>query len=372
MRLCIIVVLSVGLCAARSASQSSGSLQFYVVDVEGGKSMLVVSPSGESLLVDTGNIGDGAHRDASRILAAARDAGLQRIDHLITTHWHRDHVGAMAIVARQLPIGEFIDHGANIQPDKKVDAFLQHTYPQLYRTSRHTVAKPGDTIPLAGVDVRVLASAGESIATPVSGTGVPNPYCADFTRGSDKNTENIQSIGLLFVFGRFRAVDLGDLTVNKGYQLMCPVNPVGTVDLLMVSHHGQPAGNSQVLIHALDPRVAIMNNGTRKGGQPSVMTLLYTAPRLEDLWQLHASQLSGQEYTVPGLFVANSWDRPQLAMPIAPLDPADRGLGTPPAHEGPAYWIKVSAHLDGSFAITNGRNGFSKVYRPTVDAGSPP
>jgi beta-lactamase superfamily II metal-dependent hydrolase len=370
MRLCIIVVLSVGLFAARPASQPSERLQIYVVDVEGGKAMLVVSPSGESLLVDTGNIGDDARRDASRILAAAGDAGLQRIDHLITTHWHRDHVGAMALVARQLPIGEFIDHGANIQPDPVVDAFLRDTYPPLYRKSRHTVVNPGDTIPLAGVDVRVLTSAGESIRTPVSGTGVPNPYCADFKRGSDANTENIQSIGLLFTFGRFRAIDLADLTVNKGFQLMCPVNPVGTVDLLMVSHHGQPPGNSQVLIHAIDPRVAIMNNGTRKGGQPAVMKLLYTAPRLEDLWQLHASQLSGQEYTVPGLFVANSWDRPQLAMPIAPLEPAGRGHGAAPAHDGPAYWIKVSAHQDGTFAITNGRNGFAKVYRPSANAVS--
>ena len=368
MRLSIIVLLSVALTAARPASQTSESLQIYVVDVEGGKAMLVVSPSGESLLVDSGNIGEGAQRDAGRILAAARDAGLQRIDHLITTHWHRDHVGAMALVARQLPIGEFIDHGANVQPDPVIDAFLLHTYPQLYRKSRHTVVKPGDTIPLAGVDLRVLTSAGESIRTVMSGTGVPNPYCADFKRGSDANTENTQSIGLLFVFGRFRAVDLGDLTVNKEFQLMCPVNPVGTVDLFMVSHHGQPGGNSQVLIHAIESRVAIMNNGTRKGGQPAVMNVIYTAPRLEDLWQLHASQLSGQEYTVPGLFVANHWDRPQLAMPIAPLQQAGLGLGAPPAHDGPAYWIKVSARQDGSFAIMNGRNGFSKTYRPRADA----
>ena len=369
MRLPIIVLLSVALTAAKPAPQTSDSLQIYVVDVEGGKATLVVSPSGESLLVDTGNIGEGATRDAGRILAAARDAGIQRIDHLITTHWHRDHVGAMALVARQLPIGEFIDHGANMQPDPMIDAFLQHTYPQLYRKSRHTVVKPGDTIPFAGVDLRVLTSAGESIRTAVSGTGVSNPYCADFKRGSDANTENIQSIGLLFVFGRFRMVDLGDLTVNKEFQLMCPVNPVGTVDLFMVSHHGQLGGNSQVLIHAIESRVAIMNNGTRKGGQPAVMKVIHTAPRMEDLWQLHASQLSGQEYTVPGLFVANHWDSPPLAMPIAPLQPAGRGLGPPPAHNGPAaYWIKVSARQDGSFAVMNGRNGFSKTYGPGADA----
>src|SRR5206468_9559681 len=161
-------------------------------------------------------------------------------DHLITTHWHRDHVGAMALVARHLPVGEFIDHGANVQPDAVIDAFLQQTYPQLYRKSSHTVVKPGDTIPLGDVEVRMLTSAGESIRTAVSATGVANPYCADFRQGSHANTENTQSIGLLYVFGRFRALDLGDLTVNKEFQLMCPVNPVGTVDLFMVSHHGQP------------------------------------------------------------------------------------------------------------------------------------
>jgi competence protein ComEC len=365
-RFSVIVLLSAALTATGPVSRTSASLQMYVVDVEGGKAMLVVSPSGESLLVDTGNIGQDARRDAGRILAAASDAGLQRIDHLITTHWHRDHVGAMALVARRLPIGEFIDHGANIQPDPVIDAFLLHTYPQLHRTSRRAVVKPGDTIPFGDVEVRVLTSAGESIRAAVSGTGVPNPYCADFKRGSDANTENTQSIGLLFVFGRFRAIDLGDLTVNKEFQLMCPVNPVGTVDLFMVSHHGQPGGNSPVLIHAIESRVAIMNNGTRKGGQPAVMKVIDTAPRLEDLWQLHASQLSGQEYTVQGLFVANHWDRPQLAMPIAPLQPAGRRLGAPPAHDGPAHWIKISAREDGSFTIVNGRNGFSKTYRTRV------
>ena len=354
MRLCIVLLLA-------SALTMPERLQIYVVDVEGGKAMLVVSPTGESLLVDTGNVEAGAQRDASRILAAVHDAGLHHIDHLVTTHWHRDHFGGMALLTRHIAIREFIDHGANIQPDPVVDAFLRQTYPVLYRTAKHTVAVPGDTIPLGDIDIRVVASAGNMIQMPPS-DGTPNPYCAAFRRRADVVTENSQSIGLVFSFGGFRMVDLADLTANKQFELMCPANPVGLVDVLMVTHHGQPPGNTDVLVHAIEPRVAIMNNGPRKGGQPEVMTTIHTAPGLEDLWQLHASELSGQEYTVPGLFIANGSDTPQHAMAIAPLRPAQSRNSAPP-HNGTAHWIKLSAYRDGSFAVTNTRNGFSKTYR---------
>jgi competence protein ComEC len=353
-RLCVVLLLT-------SVLATPESLQIYVVDVEGGKAMLVVSPTGESLLVDTGNVGAGARRDAERILAAIHDAGLHQIDHLVTTHWHRDHFGGMAALARQITVREFIDHGANVQRDPLVDAFLHETYPLLYRTAKHTVAVPGNTIPVGDVDVRVVAAAGNTIRTaPAAGT--PNRHCAAFSRRADVPTENSQSIGLVFSFGRFRMVDLGDLTANKQFELMCPANPVGAVDVLMVTHHGQPPGNTDVLVHAVEPRIAIMNNGLRKGGQPEVMTTIHTAPGLEDLWQLHASELSGQEYTVPGLFIANGSDRPQPAMPIAPRRVAPSGDGAP-VHNGRAFWIKLSAYTDGSFAVTNTRNGFSKMYR---------
>ena len=364
MRLCIVLLLA-------SALTMPERLQIYVVDVEGGKAMLVVSPTGESLLVDTGNVEAGAQRDASRILAAVHDAGLHHIDHLVTTHWHRDHFGGMALLTRHIAIREFIDHGANIQPDPVVDAFLRQTYPVLYRTAKHTVAVPGDTIPLGDIDIRVVASAGNMIQMPPS-DGTPNPYCAAFRRRADVVTENSQSIGLVFSFGGFRMVDLADLTANKQFELMCPANPVGLVDVLMVTHHGQPPGNTDVLVHAIEPRVAIMNNGPRKGGQPEVMTTIHTAPGLEDLWQLHASELSGQEYTVPGLFIANGSDTPQHAMAIAPLRPAQSRDSAPPAHNRTAYWIKLSAYRDGSFAVTNTRNGFSKTYRARTGVPFPP
>ena len=365
-----IAVLS-GLMASFTFAQtrSAKTLDIYVVDVEGGNATLFVPPSGESVLIDTGNVGPAAARDAARIQAAMKDAGIQQIDHLITTHWHGDHFGGMAEVASRVTIKEFIDHGGNVQPAQAADDFLQKTYPGLYAKAKHTVARPGDKVPVAGLDWRIVASAGEHITTALQGApgaGKPNPYCSGFQPQEVDKTENAQSVGSHITFGKFRVLHLGDLTWNKEFDLMCPQNRVGTVDLWIVSHHGQAISNSPVLAHAIQARVAIMNNGTRKGGQPEAMKIIHSAPGLEDLWQVHFSQLSGQEYTVPGMFIANSIDEPQNAVPIAPIPAPQPGPGAPPApvHNGTAYWIKVSAQQDGTFTITNGRNGFSKTYRP--------
>jgi len=254
-----------------------------------------------------------------------------------------------------------------VQPGELADKFLQTTYPQLYAQAKHTVAKPGDRISMSGIDVRVVTSAGEMIKTPLPGAGAPNPYCASFKPG-ENNAEDPESVGVYMTFGKFRTAHLGDLTKNKEFELMCPNNRLGTVDVLLGLHHGQSSSNSEVLVHALHPRVAIMNNGTRKGGEPDVMRTVHSSPGLEDLWQLHFSVLSGQEYTVPGMFIANTTDDLQATMPIAPLPPPQPGPGTPPApiHNGTAYWIKLSAQQDGTFTVTNARNGFSKTYRATL------
>ena len=356
----LIGVLSIALLSA----QTRTTLDIYLVDVEGGNATLFVAPSGESLLIDTGNGGAGAMRDADRILAATKDAGLNQINHLITTHYHGDHFGAMSEVASRIPIRNFIDHGPNVQPTQATDDFLQKVYPQLYATSKHTIAKPGDKIELKGLDARVVASAGQMIASPVPGAGSRNPYCAAYKAKDPDPGENAQSVGTHFTFGRFKTVHLGDLTWNKESDLMCPTNRLGAVDLFIVSHHGQAISNSEVLVHALAPRVAIMNNGTRKGGQPDAMKVMYSSPGLEDLWQIHFSLLSGQEYTVPGMFIANGVDQQPDAMPIAAIAAPAPGPGAapPPVHNGPAHWIKVSAREDGSFTVTNARNGFSKTY----------
>jgi competence protein ComEC len=363
------LALSVAFPAAQTRAVKT--LDIYIVDVEGGNATLLVSPSGESLLIDTGNAGAAAVRDAERIMAAVKDAGLVRIDHLITTHWHGDHFGGMTELAARVPIRDFIDHGPNVQPGAAADEFLQKMYPQLFAKAKHTVATPGMKIPVAGLEVLVVTSAGETIKAALPGAGGANSYCASFKPG-ENNAEDPMSVGTHVTFGKFRTIHLGDLTKNKEFELMCPNNRIGTVDVLLGLHHGVDTSNSEVLVHALRPRVAIMNNGTRTGGQPEVMKTLHASPGLESVWQMHFSQLSGQEYTVPGMFIANLIDEPLAAMPVGPIAAPQPGPGAPPAplHNGTAYWIKVSAQPDGSFTVTNGRNGFNKNYQVGLKPGT--
>jgi competence protein ComEC len=374
MRAPMTIVLAVVSATVLLAAQvpAAKSLNIYVVDVEGGNATLFVAPSGESVLVDAGNGGAAAARDADRIMAAIADAGLKQLDALITTHWHGDHYGGIPGLAARIPIRNFVDHGPNVQPAAAADEFLQKLYPTIYGKTRHTVVKPGDRIPIAGLDWRIVTSAGDAIKTPLPGAGRPNPYCASFKPQEVDKGENAQSVGSVITFGKFRVAYLGDLTWNKEFDLMCPNNRIGTVDLFVVSHHGQAISNSEVLVHAIQPRVAIMNNGTRKGGQPEAMRIIHSAPGLEDLWQVHFSLLSGQEYTVPGVFISNMIDEQQAAMPVAAMAAPAPGPGAPPppAHNGQAHWIKVSAQPDGSFSVTNQRNGFGKTYRANLRTGT--
>jgi len=351
--------------ANAQAPTARTTLDIYVIDVEGGNATLFVPPSGVSVLMDTGNVApDAAKRDAARIMAAVKDAGLTQIDHLITTHWHGDHFGGMAELAAQVPIRHYIDHGDNVQPQPANTEFLTNVYPGLVAKALRTIVKPGDTIPVAGLDWQIVASAKQTITSPLRGAGQANPYCSSYTAQEDDPTENAQSVSSVIGFGRFRTVHLGDLTWNKEFDLMCPMNRIGTADLFIVSHHGQPVSNAPVLVHAIKPRVAIINNGTRKGGQPDAMRIINAAPGLEDVWQIHFSQLSGQEYTQPGMFIANMLDEPLPAMPVQPIAAPAPGptAPPPPAHNGPAYWFKIQAKQDGSFTVTNQRNGFSKTY----------
>ena len=237
-----------------AAAQTRTTLDIYVVDVEGGNATLFVAPSGESLLIDTGNVAPAAAtRDAGRIMLAAKDAHLTQIDNLIITHWHGDHYGGLAELAKQIPIRNFIDHGPNTQPAPAVDELpWPKVYPQLYASSKHTVVKPGDKIAVAGLDVQVVASAGETIKTPLPGAGAPNPACASF-KPKQANAEDPMSVGIHVTFGKFRTIHLGDLTVNKEFELMCPNNRIGTVDLFLGLHHGQDSSNSEVMIHAAHP-----------------------------------------------------------------------------------------------------------------------
>jgi beta-lactamase superfamily II metal-dependent hydrolase len=354
------------LTAVSAAAQGARTtLDIYTIDVEGGNATLFVNPAGESLLIDTGNL-NGAVRDAERIVAAAKDAGLTQIDRLITTHWHADHYGGMAELEKRIPIREYMDHGPNQQPAEAADRFLADVYPQLVAKAKRTMLKAGDKIPMRGMDITVVTSNGETIQNrPLRGAGRPNPACAGFV-GGQNNIEDPLSVGIHVNFGRFRTLHVGDITKNKERDLMCPNNPIGQIDVFLGLHHGQASSNSPVIVHGVAPRVGIMNNGTRKGGEPETMMTIASSPGFEDLWQIHFSQLTGQEFTQPGMFIANLTDEPLQAMPLQPVLAAALGPmpPPPPAHNGPAYWIKVSAQTDGTFTVTNQRNNFSKTYVP--------
>jgi competence protein ComEC len=345
------IVVAFVVSAAIVGAQSK-TLDIYIVDVEGGNATLFVTPSGEAVLIDTGNGGANAARDAGRIQDVLKDAGVTRIDALVTSHWHGDHMGALGELAGRVPISHYLDHGGNVQPSPAVDPFLKDTYPGLIARAKHTVVKAGDALTLKSVDWRFVTSAGETIQAPLSGGGLPNPNCAGFKPHTVNpvsgqpvgSTEDEHSVGSHVTFGRFRALYLADFPWNKEFEIVCPANRLGTVDFLLVSRHGQHSSNSEAFVHAVRPRVAAINNGIRKGGQPETMRVLHASPGLEDLWQLHVAQLSGAEYAVPGLFAANVGDDPQ---------------------HSPAHWIKVSAQADGSFTVTNSRNGFTKRYATT-------
>src|SRR5579871_1506932 len=236
------IIVALLLSTASASAQQRNTLDIYVVDVEGGNATLFVTPAGESVLIDTGNL-NGALRDAGRIMDAVRDAHLTQIDHLILTHYHADHFGGMEELSKQIPIREFIDHGPNVQPGAGAD-WERDVYPRLYGKAKHTVAKPGDRIALKGVDWRIIASAGAVIpAATLPGAGQPNPECARF-QPFDNNMEDPMSVASYIRFGKFRTAHLGDLTRNMEYTLMCPVTRLPPVDLFLGLHHGVESSNS--------------------------------------------------------------------------------------------------------------------------------
>ena len=256
-----------------------------------------------------------------------------------------------------------------VQPQPAADEFLQKVYPALYAKAKHTVAKPGDTIAVAGLDWRIVSVGGRrSLKHAAAGRGQAESATArPSSRRIPIPTENAQSVGSHVTFGKFRVAHLGDLTWNKEFELMCPTNRIGTVDLFIVSHHGQPISNSpKCWCTRSQPRVAIMNNGTRKGGQPDAMKIIYSSPGLEDLWQMHFSLLSGQEYTVPGMFIANPVDEQPAAMPMAADAAAAAGAGRAARRlptTGRRTGSRCRRRQDGTFTVTNARNGFSKTYK---------
>jgi len=351
-----------GLSAQGAAGAPSRTLDIYIVDTEGGKAALYVTPSGETVLIDTGNPGA---RDLDRIVEVFKVAGVTKIDHLISTHYHQDHVGGLAALAQRIPVAHYIDHGANVENPEQVSGFRAR-YDSILSKAKHTVARPGDRVAVTGLDWRIVQSAGKSIATPLAGAGASNAAaCARFEHKPDaaRPDDNSQSVGSVITFGRFRVLDLGDLLWNNEHDLVCPRNMVGAIDLYMVTHHGLASSGSPTLVHAVRPRVAVMQNGTRKGGAPATFTTLRTSPGLEDVWTLHWSYAAGVEHNSPGALIANVDSTATIASVLTAAPGAQPTPPSDPAH-APAHYIKISARRDGSFTVTNSRNGFSKAYGP--------
>jgi len=325
---------------AAPAPVAQKPLQIYFVDVEGGQATLFVTPKGESLLIDTGWPGNGG-RDANRIAAAAKNAGIQKIDFVLITHYHDDHVGGAPQLAAKIPVGTFIDHGENRETSDAGASRVFAAYQQLLSSGKykHMIAKPGEVLPITGMQVRVVTADGALIERPLpGGGGKENANCANAEKPPVDTTENPRSLGTLITFGKLRVLDLGDLTADKEMELMCPMNKIGAVDIYVVSHHGWLQSGSAVLVHAITPRVAIMDNGAKKGGSPSAWDVIEKSPGLEDLWQLHYSEEGGDAHNVAAAFVAN-------------LQGPDAG-----------NYLKVTASTDGSFEVFNSRTRETKKY----------
>jgi competence protein ComEC len=342
-------VTSIAPAGTLSGNVASKSLQIYFIDVEGGQSTLIVTPTHKAILIDTGYAGSGIGfkpadpakaRDANRIVTAARDAGISRIDYLLITHFHDDHDGGVRELSQLMPIDTFVDHGAP-SPDvasntgvEQLDAF--GVYASVRSGSRHLQPIPGARLPLKDLDVTVVSSAGSTLIKPLPQAGSRNARCADHAPAARDPYENPRSTGVVVRYGKFRFLDVGDLSGQPLFNLVCPKDLIGPVDVYLVAHHGGPDVADPATFAAFEPRVAIMNNGMKKGGARVTYEALHAATSLEDVWQLHRSDDAGDS-NYPAINVAN-------------LD------------ESTAHWIKLVAREDGSFQVFNQRTNRWQSY----------
>ena len=340
-------VAAQGSAQAKKADAGNNGLRIYFVDVEGGQSTLFVAPDGESLLVDTGSPdpkSPNAPRDAGRIAAMCKQAGVTKIDNLLITHYHSDHVGGLPQLVAMVPVGRFIDHGVN-----REDATVQGSAPTIagydaYQKvlaeshADHLTVKPGDVLPVKAMHVEVVSADGKEIQKALAVGGEQNAACAASPTKELENSENDRSIGMVITFGKLRILDLGDLTWAQERPLMCPVDKLGKVDVYIVSHHGLDRSGSPALVDAIAPRVAIMDNGGRKGDAPTTFETIEGSSRLQDLWQLHTAEGNDAKHNVAESHIAN-------------LPGPDAG-----------HYLELIARADGSISVMNSRTGQSVQY----------
>jgi competence protein ComEC len=322
---------------AGRAQANAKHLLIYSIDVEGGQSTLLVSPTGASLLVDTG-WPDHNGRDADRITAAMHDAGISKIDYLLITHYHADHVGGVPNLVARVPVGEFLDHGPN-REDSDTTRQGYAAYLKAIAGRPRRIVHPGDTIAIPGLSVIVLTADGAHIGAIPGIKPVPNPYCASEPAWPADPSENARSAGILVTYGRFRFLDLGDLTKAKEIALVCPDNPIPPIDLYLVNHHGMDLSNSRALVDAIHPRVAIMNNGAHKAGMPEAWQTVHDSAGMQALYMLHTAEGSDAAHNSPEALIAN-----------------------PKGSAADGAYFKVVAWPSGNFSVTNSRTGVTRMY----------
>jgi beta-lactamase superfamily II metal-dependent hydrolase len=336
---CLIVPVLLALPLSAALAQIRDTLDIFVIDTEGGEAVLYIAPTGEAMLYDTGR-----PETFNRIRALIEQEQIPVLDIVIVSHYHGDHVGGAGDLP-SLPVRnfrQFIDHGTyttEVQPNQSVNFERYLAVRNLAKARR---AEPGETLSFGEVDVHVVGSSGERIKTPVPGAGEPNPLCSNHVPKRDiRAVENDEVVSVVVRYGDFVLLELGDMLWNHEQQVVCPDNLLGTVDVYHTSGHGAHWGSNPVMVHAVQPRVAVMNNAHVKGGDTVTFDTLRSSPRMQDVWQIHYSSENARARD-------NSADDF-----IANLDDA-------PGHVG--HYFKISARPDGSFSVLNSRNGFTKDY----------
>ena len=324
-----------------AADEQDGRLDIYFIDVEGGAANLIVTPANESILIDSG-YPDNNGRDRDRILDVVRNvAVLKRIDHAVVSHWHLDHYGNHAALAAEIPIGQFWDRGIPdaLQEDKDFETRIAD-YRSASQNESNTL-RVGDSFFLDSngtpLRVKVMTASREVIAN----SGQPNPHASKHEPQPEDTSDNAASVSLLFNFGNFKYLTCGDLTWNVEAELVTPNNPIGTVDVFMVTHHGLPTSNNPTLVHAIDPTVAVMCNGPTKGGHEQTIATLKGIKSLQHWYQLHRNVNLEDDAQAPAEFIANR----------------------EPTVNCEGIWVKASVAPDGeSYTLQIGEEGKVRTY----------